>query len=374
MATADLDGQPVVVSGSGDRDGAGVGPGHRRADRHPHRPHGLGHAVAIAELDGRPVVISGSSDGTVRVWDLATGAPVGDPFAGHPGRCSRWRRLSSRAGRWSSPAAATRRCGCGTWPPAPRSAPSPATRAGAAVAAAELEGRPVVISGGGDGTVRVWDLATGDPVGVPFAGHTEAVVPRWRCAELEGRPVIIVGVDDETVRVWDLATGALIGTPPAMTGTVLAVAVGELEGRPVIISGGGDRDGAGMGPGHRRAYRPPLPATRTRCTRWRPPTWTGRPVVISGSGDQTVRVWDLATGNPIGTPLRHGGSVSTVTAAWLERGIAIISGGPDQRVRVWGFEVTIHCDAPVLSVAWPELRSIVIGTHAGIVTIDPHLA
>ena len=46
-------------------------------------------AVAAAELDGRPVVISGSDDRTVRVWDLATGAPVGDPFTGHDRRGER---------------------------------------------------------------------------------------------------------------------------------------------------------------------------------------------------------------------------------------------------------------------------------------------
>ena len=42
-------------------------------------------AVATGELDGRPVVISGGSDRTVRVWDLATGELVGDPFTGHSG-------------------------------------------------------------------------------------------------------------------------------------------------------------------------------------------------------------------------------------------------------------------------------------------------
>ena len=85
-------------------------------------------SVAAAELDGRPVVISGGDDQTVRVWDLATGTPVGDPFTGHDG---------------------------------------PVT----AVAVAEVEGRPVVISGGDDQTVRVWDLATGTPVGDRFTGH-----------------------------------------------------------------------------------------------------------------------------------------------------------------------------------------------------------
>ena len=88
------------------------------------------YAVAVAELDGRPVVVSGGDDGTVRVWDLATGTPVGDPFTGHTGSVPRWRWASWRAARWWSPAATTARCGCGTWPPAPRSATrSPATPA-----------------------------------------------------------------------------------------------------------------------------------------------------------------------------------------------------------------------------------------------------
>jgi WD40 repeat protein len=113
------------------------------------------------------VAISGSNDGTVRVWDLATGSPVGDPFTGHSD--------------WVT-----------------------------AVAAAELEGRPVAISGSGDGTVRVWDLATGSPVGDPFTGHSGAV-RSVAAAELESRPVVITGSSDATLRVWDLATGSPVG-------------------------------------------------------------------------------------------------------------------------------------------------------------------
>ena len=241
VAVAELDGRPVVISGSDDgtvrvwdlATGTPIGD--------PFTGHtGAVLAVAVAELDGRPVVISGGDDRTVRVWDLATGTPVGDPFTGHrrrgargggrragrppgrhlrqrrrdgagvgpghrhPGRrpvhrphrrgAARWRPPSWTAARSSSPAATTGRCGCGTWPPAPRSATrSPATPARCcAVAAAELDGRPVVISGSDDRTVRVWDLATGTPVGDPFTGHT-GVVNAVAAAELDGRPVVISG-------------------------------------------------------------------------------------------------------------------------------------------------------------------------------------
>ena len=52
----------------------------------------------------------------------------------------------------------------------------------------------------------MWDLATGTPVGDPFTGHGEPVLS-VAVAELDGRPVVISGSGDRTVRVWDLATG-----------------------------------------------------------------------------------------------------------------------------------------------------------------------
>ncbi len=44
------------------------------------------NAVAVGALpDGTPVIVSGGEDGTVRVWRLADGAPVGEPLTGHSG-------------------------------------------------------------------------------------------------------------------------------------------------------------------------------------------------------------------------------------------------------------------------------------------------
>ena len=41
--------------------------------------------AALVLPDGRPVAVTGSCDDTVRVWDLTTGTPIGDPLTGHTG-------------------------------------------------------------------------------------------------------------------------------------------------------------------------------------------------------------------------------------------------------------------------------------------------
>ena len=73
------------------------------------------------------------------------------------------------------------------------------------------------------------DLATGQPVGDPFMGHTGAV-ESVAVGELDGPPVVVSGSSDQTVRVRDLATGEPVGDPFAgHAGPVRSVAVGELD-------------------------------------------------------------------------------------------------------------------------------------------------
>ena len=74
------------------------------------------------------------------------------------------------------------------------------------MAVGERHGRPVIVSGGGDGTVRVWDLESGEPVLGPLTGH-DGGVNAVAVGERHGRPVIVSGGDDRTVRVWDLESG-----------------------------------------------------------------------------------------------------------------------------------------------------------------------
>jgi WD40 repeat protein len=211
--------------------------------------------VAVGELQGRPVIVSGGAGAMLAVWDMVTGQPVGEPFLGHDTWVSSV-AVGEREGRPVIVSGGTTvvidyellrddvNQTVGVWDMAtgrPVGEPLEGQICVSSVAVGELEGRPVVISGGNSGTVRVWDLATGRTVSEPYLGH-EVWVRSVAVGDLAGRAVIVTGGShDGTLRVWDLATGQLVGEP--MRGhsrEVNSVAVGELEGHPVIVSGGDD--------------------------------------------------------------------------------------------------------------------------------------
>ncbi|MEV5204480.1 hypothetical protein [Streptomyces sp. NPDC053720] len=148
-------------------------------------------AVATGVVDGRPVAVTGSND-TVRVWDLTTRQPIGEPLTGHTST---------------------------VW----------------AVATGVVEDRPVAVTGSADDdTVRVWvwDLATGQPIGEPLTGHTD-LVRAVATGVVDGRPVAVTGSADNTVRVWDLTTGRQVGPELVFPAAVWAVAVTQ-DGQLVV--------------------------------------------------------------------------------------------------------------------------------------------
>ncbi|SCF86721.1 WD40 repeat domain-containing protein, partial [Streptomyces sp. Ncost-T10-10d] len=82
------------------------------------------------------------------------------------------------------------------------------------------------------GMVRVWDLATGRPVGEPITGHTDRVLA-VATGVVESRLVAVTGSDNKTVRVWDLATSQQVGPELVFPAAVHAVAVTS-DGRLVV--------------------------------------------------------------------------------------------------------------------------------------------
>lgn len=76
-----------------------------------------------------------------------------------------------------------------------------------------------MLSGSGDGTVRVWGMERGEQVAPEPIGHTSEVT----CVEesADGRRVVS-GSRDCTVRVWDPQTG-MQGEPALVAGAVWTV-------------------------------------------------------------------------------------------------------------------------------------------------------
>ncbi|MFF0549542.1 hypothetical protein ACFYUL_11310 [Streptomyces sp. NPDC004311] len=337
-----LHGRPVAVTGSWDKK-------VRVWDLATGLPVGeplIGHTDTVSDvvctvLDGRPVAVTGSWDTTVRVWDLTTGRSIRELRNGHAGRVAALActELDGRpvvvVGSWDNTVRVWD-LACGR--------PVGALLTGhsntvSAVACTVLEGRPVAVTGSSDETVRVWDLTTGLPVGEPLNGHT-GWVSAVACTVLEGRPVAVTGSSDEAVRVWDLTTGMPVGGPvTGHTSGVSAVVCSVLDGRPVAVTGSWDHTVRVWDLAGGRPVGDPLSGHADTVEAVACTMLEGRPVGVTGSRDETVRVWDLTTGLPVGEPLNgHTGWVSAVACTVLEGRPVAVTGSSDQTVRVWDLE------------------------------------
>lgn len=197
--------------------------------------HRDGVLAAALTPDG-VTAISGSADGTVRVWDVASG------------RCVR--TLSGHMGRVNAVAVAP-------------------------------DGR-VLLSASDDRTLRVWDLATGAHVRT-LAGHEHRVNAVWVLVDAKAA---VSASDDWTLKVWNLETGEAIHTLAGHEGAVTAVAVT---------------------PDGQRA--------------------------VSASWDRTVRVWDLVGGYEVRTLRGHDDGVLSVCVH--ADGSHALSGAWDGTVCAW---------------------------------------
>ncbi|WP_405681108.1 MULTISPECIES: trypsin-like peptidase domain-containing protein [unclassified Streptomyces] len=294
LACTVLDGRPVAVTANVQT--------LRVWDLALHAPLGqpvIGHsrrvsAVACVEVDGAPVAVTASErDNTVRVWDLTTGAPINQPLAGHTG--------------WASTVACT-----------------------------EVDGTPVAVTGGGDWTLRLWDLARGTPIGQPLpTGDSE--VTAVACTVLNGTPVAVTGCTNGQVQMWDLAAGTPIGQPlTGHSGRVSGVACTEVAGNPVAVTGGGDWSVRLWDLARGTPIGQPLPTgvnnwvMAVACT-----VLDGAPVAVTANHDD-VRVWDLTLRTPIGRPLTgHTRAVSAVACAVLNGIPVAVTASYDNTVRVW---------------------------------------
>ncbi|SMO92348.1 WD40 repeat [Geodermatophilus aquaeductus] len=201
-----------------------------------------------------------------------------------------------------------------------------------ALACAELDGTPVAVTGGSDGTVRLWGLAAGTESAV-LTCH-EGPVTAVACAQLDGTLVAVTGGEDGTVRLWDLATGISRPVLPGHKGGVNAVACTELDGTPVAVTGGEDESVRlwDLASGTERAV---LTGHKGRVYAVACTLLDGTPVAVTGGEDDSVRLWDLASGTERAVLTGHDDWVNAVACTLLDGTPVAITGGDDDTVRLW---------------------------------------
>ncbi len=140
-------------------------------------------------------------------------------------------------------------------------------------------------SGSTDDTIRLWNMATHQPIGQPLKGHTGSVTS---VAFSPDGKTLASGSFDHTLRLWDVATRRPIGQPFSGQSALVASVAFSPDGK----------------------------------------------TLASGGADGTVRLWDVATHQPIGQPLKgHTGSVTSV--AFSPDGKTLASGSFDHTIRLW---------------------------------------
>ncbi|WP_051027819.1 nSTAND1 domain-containing NTPase, partial [Nocardia higoensis] len=205
-----------------------------------------------------------------------------------------------------------------------------------------------IVSGGADDTVRVWDAATGQPIGAPMTGHTGAL--NSVAFSPDGQR-IVSGGEDDTVRVWDAGTGQPVGSPMTLhTGYVTSVAFSP-DGRR-IASGSRDDTVRVWDATTGRPLGPPM----TGHTGWVTSVAFSPDGqrIVSGGFDGTVRVWDSATGQPVGSPIA-GQTVWVTSVAFSPDGQRILSGGGDSPLRLWDAATGQPVGPPIIDPALWDL-------------------
>ncbi|KAJ6534852.1 WD40-repeat-containing domain protein, partial [Mycena capillaripes] len=271
-------------------------------------------------------IASGSGDGTIRVWDAATGQQVGAPLTGNTYGVQSvafspdGTRIASRSADgtiWVWDLAMGQQV----------SVPLTGHTDGVSSVVFSPNGT-YIASGSANQTIRVWDVVTGQQVGVPLTGHTDEVLS---VAFSPDSMHIASGSGDETIRLWDAATGWQVGEPLAgHTDGVSSVAFSP-DGMH-IASGSEDETIRVWDMATRQQVGKPLAGhTGMVSSVTFSPDGTH---IASGSGDRTIRVWGVATGQQVGDPLA-GHTDRVLSVAFSPDGMHIASGSADKTIRVW---------------------------------------
>lgn len=242
--------------------------------------------------DGQRIVTA-SQDGTARVWDARTGKPLGQPLTHLAG-------MAQGAGMTHDMAIR-----CAEFSP---------------------DGRWVV-TGSGDGTARIWNAQTGQPLPQPLK-HKGAVLSA-RFAP-DGR-VVVTTSEDKTARLWDARTGAaLLSQPFVHRGIVSGAEFSPDGGRLVTYSDDMTAQVWDVQSGQ-RLQGPLQHESMVKSAQFSP--LDGRWLLTVSWDERGARLWDVSTGTEMPIGLRH--EMSVTSAEFSRDGRRIVTASLDRTAQVW---------------------------------------
>jgi tRNA A-37 threonylcarbamoyl transferase component Bud32 len=181
----------------------------------------------------------------------------------------------------------------------------------------------VVVSGGQNKVIQLWDMKSGTIL-TALTGHLQEITSLHFTPNGEN---VISASADATVKIWNLQSGTLRHTLVGHTGRVNSVHVSP-DGK-LTVSGGNDRliklwdieSGSELQTltGHTAAVN------QIEIT-------TDGKYIISGSADKTIKIWDLPTGKIRQTLEGHQSGVEVVN---ITPNNQVIASGGDDQIIIW---------------------------------------
>jgi len=256
------------------------------------------HAVSFSPDGGR--LVTAGSDGSVAVWDLEGAGPLGRRVGNEPGTVAaspdgRTFALSGPSGVQLVDADTLEARG---EPIAPGG--------GGALVAFSPDSRELALTFG-NGSIQRYDVATGQPVGPPLAGHSLLLLAVSYSPD--GQRLVSGGFDNQII-VHDLATGQPVA-PPWRAASLIMGATFTPDGSQLYVAAFDGTlallDARTLVPIVERLNVEGFHGASSVAIR------PGGAELTTGGGDGTVTTWDLATRRPIRTFAPHSAAVHQVT-------------------------------------------------------------